>query len=235
MVSRPRKILLVDDEPEIRRFLRASFKLYDHIVSEAENGAQAMEELVKIKPDLVILDLGLPDMDGVEVTRQIREISSVPIIILSVRNGENDKIEALDAGADDYLTKPFSMGELLARVRVVMRRNELPNINPVLKAKDLVLDIPRHHVSLAGKEVSLTPTEFDILAVLMQSDGVVVTHRQLIQKVWGSTYEYGDESRLLRVNISNLRRKIEKDANRPEYIQTELGVGYRFRDSEPEM
>jgi two-component system, OmpR family, KDP operon response regulator KdpE len=235
MANRAHKILIVDDEPEIRRFLRASFKLYDHIVSEADTGSKALEELVNIKPDLVILDLGLPDMDGVEVTRQIRAISSVPIIILSVRNSENDKIEALDAGADDYLTKPFSMGELLARVRVVMRRNEVPNSKPVLKSKELMLDIPKHRVTLAGDEIALTPTEFDILTVLMQSNGIVVTHRQLIQKVWGSTYEYGDESRLLRVNISNLRRKIEKDANRPEYIQTELGVGYRFRDSEPEL
>jgi two-component system KDP operon response regulator KdpE len=234
MKSRARKILLVDDEPEIRRFLRASFKLYDHIVIEAENGTQALEELDNSKPDLIILDLGLPDIDGVEVTRQIREESSVPIIILSVRNSENDKIEALDAGADDYLTKPFSMGELLARVRVVMRHNELPAINTFMKVKDLTLDIPKHRVTLAGKDISLTPTEFTILAVLMQSNGVVVTHRQLVQKVWGSTYEYGDESRLLRVNISNLRRKIEKDPNRPELILTELGVGYRFCDSEPE-
>lgn len=234
MKSRARKILLVDDEPEIRRFLRASFKLYDHIVVEAENGTRALEELINIKPDLIILDLGLPDIDGVEVTRQIREESSVPIIILSVRNSEIDKIEALDAGADDYLTKPFSMGELLARVRVVMRHNELPAINTFMKVKELTLDIPKHRVTLAGKDISLTPTEFTILAVLMQSNGVVVTHRQLVQKVWGHTYEYGDESRLLRVNISNLRRKIEKDPNRPELILTELGVGYRFCDSELE-
>jgi two-component system KDP operon response regulator KdpE len=166
----------------------------------------------------------------VEVTRQIREVGSVPIIILSVRNNETDKIEALDAGADDYLTKPFSMGELLARVRVVMRRNEPQVSKTLMRSGDLLVDIPRHRVTLAEKEIALTPTEFDILMVLMQNQGVVVTHRQLIHQVWGSVYE--DESRLLRVNISNLRRKIEADPNRPIYILTELGVGYRFRDSD---
>jgi two-component system KDP operon response regulator KdpE len=224
-----RKILIVDDEPEIRRFLRASFKLYHHEIIEAENGTEALDITYQEKPDLIILDLGLPDIDGVEVTRQIREMSTVPIIILSVRNSENDKIEALDSGADDYLTKPFSMGELLARVRVVLRRNEPPLSQTILRSGDLEVDIPRHSVTLAKKEVALTPTEFDILVVLMQNQGVVVTHRQLIHQVWGSVYE--DESRMLRVNISNLRHKIEADPNRPVYILTELGVGYRFRDS----
>jgi two-component system, OmpR family, KDP operon response regulator KdpE len=232
VIERARKILIVDDEPEIRRFLRASFKLYHHEISEAETGSEALDKAYQEKPDLVILDLGLPDIDGVEVTRQIREMSTVPIIILSVRNGENDKIEALDAGADDYLTKPFSMGELLARVRVVLRRNEPQISKTLMKSGELELDIPRHRVTLAGAEIALTPTEFDILAVLMQNQGVVVTHRQLIHQVWGSVYE--DESRLLRVNISNLRHKLESDPNRPIYIITELGVGYRFRDSDAE-
>jgi two-component system KDP operon response regulator KdpE len=234
MNSHTRKILLVDDEPEIRRFLRASFKVYNHIIEEAGTGMEALEKLASFKPDLLILDLGLPDMDGVEVTHEVREMSNVPIIILSVRSDENSKIEALDTGADDYLTKPFSMGELLARVRVVMRRNEFDASNTVVRAGKLTLDIPKHQVTLAGKVLPLTPTEFDMLAVLMQNKGVVVTHRQLIQKVWGSSYEFGDESRLLRVNISNLRRKLEKDPNRPEYILTELGVGYRFHDLESE-
>ena len=229
MSDHARKILIVDDEPEIRRFLRASFKLYHHEIIEAENGTEALDITYQEKPDLIILDLGLPDIDGVEVTRQIREMSTVPIIILSVRNSENDKIEALDSGADDYLTKPFSMGELLARVRVVLRRNEPPLSQTILRSGDLEVDIPRHSVTLAKKEVALTPTEFDILVVLMQNQGVVVTHRQLIHQVWGSVYE--DESRMLRVNISNLRHKIEADPNRPVYILTELGVGYRFRDS----
>lgn len=229
MSERSRKILIVDDEMDIRRFLRASLKLYYHQIIEAENGLQALERAYSQKPDLLILDLGLPDMDGIEVTRQIRSMSGVPIIILSVRNNEKDKIEALDAGADDYLTKPFSIGELLARVRVVLRRLEprLPEV--ALMVDDLVLDIPRHRLTLAGNEIALTPTEFDILTVLMQNQGVVVTHRQLIHQVWGSAYE--DESRLLRVNISNLRRKIEADPNQPVFILTELGVGYRFKES----
>ncbi len=233
MSERPQKILIVDDEPEIRRFLRASLKLYFKHIIEAETGGDALDKVYQEKPDLVILDLGLPDMDGVDITRQIREMSTVAIIILSVRSNEKDKIEALDAGADDYLTKPFSMGELLARVRVVLRRN-LPQVSKsIMRSGNLIVDISRHLVSLSNKEVALTPTEFDILIVLMESEGMVVTHRQLIQKVWGSVYE--DQSRMLRVNISNLRHKIETDANRPMYILTELGVGYRFKDSERDV
>lgn len=228
MSKRTYKILIVDDEAEIRRFLRASLKLYYHEILEAATGAGALDQAYHEKPDLLILDLGLPDIDGVEVTRQLRTISNAPVIILSVRNQENDKIEALDAGADDYLTKPFSMGELLARVRVVLRRLEPKITSTLLKAGNLVLDIPRHRLTVDGKEINLTPTEFDILMVLMQNQGMVVTHRQLIKQVWGSVY--GDESSLLRVNISNLRHKIEADPNQPEYIQTELGVGYRFKD-----
>jgi two-component system KDP operon response regulator KdpE len=229
-IERLRKILIVDDETEIRRFLRASLKLYYHEIIESKTGNEALDMTFSEKPDLVILDLGLPDMDGIEVTRQIRDISTVPIIILSVRNNEKDKIEALDAGADDYLTKPFSMGELLARVRVVLRRLEPMISTEQLKSGDLILDLLRHRVSLAGKEIALTPTEFDLLTVLMRGQGAVVTHRQLIRQVWGSVY--GDESRLLRVNISNLRHKIEADLNQPEYILTELGVGYRFKEIE---
>jgi two-component system KDP operon response regulator KdpE len=230
MSEKLRKILIVDDETEIRRFLRASLRLYYHEIIESKTGMEALDTTFSEEPDLVILDLGLPDIDGVEVTRQIRSISNVPIIILSVRSNENDKIEALDAGADDYLTKPFSMGELLARVRVVLRRIEPKSSKTLLISDDLVVDLSRHRVTLASKEIALTPTEFDILTVLMQSHGVVVTHRKLIHQVWGSVYE--DESRLLRVNISNLRHKIEADPNQPVYILTELGVGYRFKDIE---
>lgn len=230
MSERVRKILIVDDEPEIRRFLRASLKLYHFEIVEAGTGIEAIHRVDDSKPDLMILDLGLPDIDGVEVTRQIREINNLPIIILSVRNGENEKIEALDAGADDYLTKPFGMGELLARVRVVLRHYEPPLLKNILSSGNLTLDQARHRVTLDKKEIALTPTEFDILTVLMQSSGVVMTHHHLIHQVWGAAYE--DSSRLLRVNISNLRHKIEADPNRPEYILTELGVGYRFRDSE---
>jgi len=230
-MERSRRILIVDDEPDIRRFLRASLKLYQYEILEAATGMEAIQMVDDHRPDLIILDLGLPDLDGVEVTRQIRQTSRIPIIILSVRNSENEKIEALDAGAEDYLTKPFGMGELLARVRVVLRRSEPQGDNRVLAFRDLKLDLPGHKVTLKDNEVLLTPTEFDILTVLMQNAGVVVTHHQLIQQVWGPAYEE-DSGRLIRVNISNLRRKIETDPNRPNYILTELGVGYRFNDSE---
>jgi two-component system KDP operon response regulator KdpE len=226
--GRPR-ILVVDDEPEIRRFLRASLRAHDYDVIEVDSGERALAAVAQQHPDLLILDLGLPDLDGVEVTRRIREWSQIPIIILSVRDRENDKIEALDAGADDYLTKPFGVGELMARMRVVARHMLPSPQEPVYRIGELSVDLSRHQVSLGDKEISLTPTEFDLLRVLIQNAGKVITHRQLIQKVWGSGYE--DESRLLRVNISNLRRKIEPDPNQPYYILTELGVGYRLRDS----
>ena len=223
------RILVVDDEPEIRRFLRASLRAQQYEVLEASNGTQALEVVTQRSPDLMILDLGLPDIDGVEITRRIREWSQLPIIILSVRDREKDKIEALDVGADDYLTKPFGVGELMARMRVVMRRVSTEAQEPVIVIKGLKIDLSRHQVSLADKDITLTPTEFDLLRVLIQNSGKVITHRQLIQKVWGKGYE--DQSSLLRVNISNLRHKLEPDPNQPYYILTELGVGYRFREA----
>ena len=222
------RILIVDDEPDIRRFLRASLRSHQHEVFEADTGSAALASVTEFHPDLMILDLGLPDMDGVEVTRRLRDWNQVPIIILSVRDREADKIEALNAGADDYLTKPFGIGELLARSRGVMRRVNIPDAQESYTAGDLCVDLARHQVTVSGKEIALTPTEFDLLKVLIQNAGRVVTHRQLIHKVWGTFYE--DESRLLRVNISNLRRKIEPNPNQPFYILTELGVGYRLRD-----
>lgn len=222
------RVLVVDDEPEIRRFLRASLKAHQYEVYEAENGRSAINALIDFRPDLIILDLGLPDMDGVSVTRRIRERSHVPLIILSVRDREADKIQALDAGADDYLTKPFGVGELLARIRVALRRATPMAEDGLIQIEYFKIDLSRHQVFVAGKEVNLTPTEFDLLRVLVQNVGRVVTHRQLIHEVWGSAYE--DESRLLRVNISNLRRKIEPDPDQPHYILTELGVGYRLMD-----
>jgi two-component system KDP operon response regulator KdpE len=223
------RILVVDDEPEIRRFLRATLRARQFEVIEAETGAGALEAAFQLHPDLIILDLGLPDMDGVEVTRRIRERSQTPIIILSVRDHENDKIMALDAGADDYLTKPFGMGELMARMRVATRRLQPQAAETMYEVGDLRVDLARRQVTLGDNEVSLTPTEFDLLQILIQDAGKVITHHHLIQKVWGMAYE--DESGLLRVNISNLRRKIEPDPNRPTYILTELGVGYRMREN----
>jgi len=223
------RVLIVDDEPEIRRFLRASLKTHQYEILETDQGAKALALIVEDHPDLVILDLGLPDMSGLEVTRRVREWSQIPIIILSVRNREQDKIEALDAGADDYLTKPFGVGELLARIRGVMRRTVSHNTDPVIRIDEIMVDLARRQVVQAGKEVALTHTEFDLLRVLVQNAGKVMTHHQLIHLVWGSAYE--DESRLLRVNISNLRHKIEPNPNQPAYILTELGVGYRFREA----
>lgn len=221
------RILVVDDEIEIRRFLRASLGMHGNTIIEATNGQDALRMVIDNRPDLTILDLGLPDLDGVEITRRIREWSRMPIIILSVRNQEQIKIEALDAGADDYLTKPFGVGELLARIRVVMRRVVTPEGDAEYQVGELVIDMARHKVSIAGKEVVLTPTEFDLLRTLTQNAGKVLTHRQLIHLVWGASYE--DEDRLLRVNIANLRRKIEENPSRPRYILTELGVGYRLK------
>jgi two-component system KDP operon response regulator KdpE len=222
------RVLVVDDEPEIRRFLRASLSIHHHEVIEASTGAEALSAAWNNHPDLMILDLGLPDLDGVEVTRRVREWSQIPIIILSVRNREAEKIEALNAGADDYLTKPFGMGELLARVQVIMRRVVSTGTHPVVQIGDLVINLDRHEVTFSGKEIALTPTEFDLLNILVQNAGKVVTQRHLIHKVWGTGYE--NESRLLRVNISNLRHKIEPNPAQPVYILTELGIGYRMKD-----
>ncbi len=221
-------ILIVDDENEIRRFLRASLNAHGNMVFEANCGEDALRMVVDNRPDLMILDLGLPDLDGVAVTRQVREWSRMPIIILSVRNREKDKIEALDAGADDYLTKPFGVGELMARIRVVMRRVVTPEGKSTYQIRDLTIDLAYHRVNVAGREVALTPTEYDLLKTLCQNAGKVMTHRQLIQPVWGAMYE--DADRLLRVNIANIRKKIENKPSNPVYLITELGVGYRLID-----
>ncbi len=221
------RVLVVDDENSIRRYLRAALSAQGFSVYEAANGEEAVNAVLKDRPDIIILDLGLPDFDGIEVTRRLREWSTTPIIILSVREAENDKIAALDAGADDYLTKPFGTGELMARMRVVMRRLANKSDAPVMQVDSLKMDLSRRLVTIQEMEISLTPTEYDILRLLMQNAGKVLTHRQLLKQVWGTAYE--SEIHLLRVNISNLRRKIEPDPARPHYLLTEPGVGYRLR------
>ncbi len=220
------KVLVVDDEIAIQRFLRVALKGQGFIVSETYTGQGALQAISLNRPDLVILDLGLPDMDGIEVTRRTREWSKVPIIILSVREQEDDKIAALDAGADDYLTKPFSMGELLARIRTVLRRQTNVNSEPVFSIGDLVVDLANRLVSMNGVEVQLTPTEYDILRLLVTNAGKVLTNRHLLKQVWGEGY---DDLHILRVNVSNLRHKLEPDPSRPTYIHTEPGVGYRLK------
>jgi two-component system KDP operon response regulator KdpE len=223
------RVLVVDDEPAIRRFLHVSLSAHGYTIFEAENGQAALSAVTSDRPDLIILDLGLPDLNGIEVTRMLREWTHIPIIILSVRGQEADKIAALDAGADDYLTKPFGAGELLARMRVALRRVSQSGDQPVFTSGELTVDLARRLVAMAGCEVQLTPTEYDLLRVLVTHAGKVLTHRQLLREVWGMGYE--QEMHVLRVNISNLRRKIEPDPARPHYILTEPGVGYRLRAS----
>jgi two-component system KDP operon response regulator KdpE len=220
------RILIVDDEKAIRRFLRAALSSHGYQVIEAENGQAALTAASENPPGVVILDLGLPDIDGVQVTRQLREWYQGPIIILSVRDQENDKIAALDAGADDYLTKPFGVGELMARLRAALRHT-LPAAEPVFTSGSLRVDLPQRQVSVAGREVQLTPNEYDLLRLLVTHAGKVLTHRFLLREVWGA--EYGNELHMLHVNISNLRRKIEPEPARPQFIITEPGVGYRLR------
>lgn len=221
------RILVVDDEKAIRRYLHASLNAQGNVVVEASNGEEALRAAAVNRLDIVILDLGLPDIDGVEVTRRMREWSQIPIIILSVREQEQDKIAALDAGADDYLTKPFGTGELMARIRAAIRRSTRNEDEPLIEVNQLKVDLARRQVTLANQEIALTPTEYDILRILAQNIGKVLTHRQLLKQVWGQSY--GEDMHLLRVNISNLRRKIEPDPTRPTYILTEAGVGYRLR------
>jgi two-component system KDP operon response regulator KdpE len=227
------RILLVDDEAPIRRFLKTALGAHQYITYEAATGQAALDAVIANRPDLIILDLGLPDMDGVEVTRHLREWTTVPIIALSVREHETDKIAALDAGADDYLTKPFSVGELLARIRTAVRHAARSTDEPVFTVDELSVDLARRVVSVANQEVQLTPTEYDLLRLLVTDAGKVLTHHQLLRQVWGPGYE--EEFHMLRVNISNLRRKLERDPARPRYIVTEPGVGYRLRVDEPRL
>jgi two-component system, OmpR family, KDP operon response regulator KdpE len=221
------RVLVVDDERAIRRYLRAALNVQGAHVFEASNGSEALQSIVTDRPDIVILDLGLPDLDGLEVTRRVREWSQVPIIILSVREQESEKIAALDAGADDYLTKPFGTGELLARMRAAIRRSTHPGNEPVIEIEHLKIDLSRRQVIFNNDEIALTPIEYDILRLMAINLGKVLTHRQILQQVWGQAYR--EDMHLLRVNISNLRRKIEPDPSRPHYILTEAGVGYRLR------
>jgi two-component system, OmpR family, KDP operon response regulator KdpE len=226
MTERLPHILIVDDERPILRFLSASLS-GQYEISEAATGEDAIHAVANQHPDLMILDLGLPDMDGVEVTRRVREWTDLPIIIVSVREQESEKVAALDAGADDYLTKPFGASELMARIRAALRHRGPAESNAAFSSGDLAVDLARRLVSVAGQEVELTPNEYDVLCALVQHAGKVLTHRQLLRTVWGAAYE--SETHILRVNVSNLRRKIERDPAQPQHIITEPGVGYRLR------
>ncbi len=224
------KILIVDDERPIRRYLRESLSSQYRIV-EAEDGRRAIEMAAFHHPNIILLDLGLPDMDGKDVTRRLREWTSVPIIVISVRDSEEEKVAALDAGADDYLTKPFGASELLARIRVALRHSQKPDTGQVLyQNDDLLVDFVKREVKVSDCPVTLTPTEYNILRTLISHAGKVLTHGQLSQEVWGGNYE--TNAHLLRVNVSNLRRKIEANPLQPRHIITEPGVGYRLRETE---
>lgn len=219
------KILVIDDEIEIRRLLKVGLTAYGYDFEEAASGQEGIYQAAIVRPDIVILDMGLPDLDGLSVVKQIREWSQVPIIILSVRGQDDDKVNALDLGADDYLTKPFSMSELLARVRVALRHQGNLKDEPVIHIGEVCIDLSRRQVKVAGTAVHLTPTEYDIIKILASNAGKVVTHRQILNSIWGNN---GQEfSQYLRIYISQIRKKIEKDPNQPQLILTEPGVGYR--------
>jgi len=226
--GRPR-LLMVDDEEAILRLLSTSLGTGEFCLYQATNGLDALTVAATVKPDIILLDLGLPDIDGVKVIRRIRQWSQVPIIVLSVRDRESDKMEALEAGADDYMTKPFSIPELLARIRSELRRCAQSNHEPVYRFGDLEVDVAKRRVTVAGEEVRLPPIEYELLRLLVTHADKVLTHGQILRQIWGAAG--AEQQNTMRVNISHLRQKIEKDASRPRYIVTEPGVGYRLKSS----
>ncbi|XXY46748.1 response regulator [Sorangium sp. So ce269] len=227
-------VLLIEDEPQMRRFLRAMLAARGYRLVEAETGGEGIAQATMRNPDIVLLDLGLPDMDGLEVTRRLREWSAVPIIVLSARGREQDKIDALDGGADDYLTKPFSAGELLARLRVALRHaahaaRGAKEESSSFKVQDVEVDLARRVVLRAGEEIHLTPIEYKLLTTLIRHAGKVLTHRQLLGEVWGPAY--AGQTHYLRVYMAQLRHKLERDPARPQILITEPGVGYRLKEA----
>jgi two-component system KDP operon response regulator KdpE len=222
-------VVLIEDEPQIRRFLRATLTGQGYRLYEATTGADGLIEVGSRQPDVVIVDLGLPDMDGLDVIRRLREWSKVPVIVLSARGQERDKVVALDAGADDYVSKPFGAGELLARIRVAMRHTAgaaSQSSDATFKVGDLHVDLLRRHVAVGGREIHLTPTEYKLLTTLIRHAGKVVTHQQLLNDVWGP--HHAEQGHYVRVYMAHLRQKLEAEPARPRYLQTEAGVGYRL-------
>jgi two-component system KDP operon response regulator KdpE len=225
-------VLVVEDEPQMRRFLRTALTAQEFRILEAENAKQAIVATTTHNPEIILLDLGLPDQDGLDLTHQIREWSRVPIIVISARGREDDKVAALDAGADDYLTKPFGVNELLARIRVALRHFVQASSAagaPILEIGSLSLDLSRRTVTVDHQEVHLTPIEYRLLSLLAQNAGKVLTHRQILKEVWGASY--ANETQYLRVFMAHLRRKIERNPARPRLLITEPGVGYRLRET----
>lgn len=224
-------VLVVEDEEQILKFLRAALESHGYRHAEARNGEEGLRQAATRSPDVVLLDLGLPDIDGLEVTRRLREWSAVPIVVLSARGRERDKVAALDLGADDYVTKPFGVGELLARVRAALRRSAAPERGAeqgVVEIRGLRMDLERRRVTSEGAEVHLTPIEYRLLALLARNAGRVMTHEQLLRQVWGPGYT--EQKHYLRVYMGQLRHKLERDPARPKYLINEPGVGYRLRD-----
>jgi len=222
-------ILCIEDEAQIRRFLRASLSTQGYRFLEAVNGRQGLADAATRSPDVIILDLGLPDIDGLEITRRLREVTNCPIIVLSARGQERDKVEALDVGADDYLTKPFSVAELLARIRVALRHANSADAakdDEPIRVGELTVDRARHRVTLREREIKLTPTEFKLIFELARHAGKMLTHQHLLREVWGEGYL--EQSHYLRIYMGQLRRKIEENSARPRYLLTEPGVGYRL-------
>lgn len=221
------KILIVDDEPQIRKLLKVTLLAHRYDIQEASSGEEALLQATMNHPDLILLDLGLPDISGMTVLNRLREWSSVPVIVLTAKDREESKIEALDGGADDYVTKPFGMGELVARIRVALRHVAKTVQDPVLHFDDLMIDLNLRNVTLRGERLKLTPIEYDLLKILATNADKVITQRQLLQQVWGSHHNE-TYSHYLRVYISHLRKKIESDPAQPKRIMTEPGIGYRF-------
>lgn len=222
--------LIVEDDKQIRSFISFSLKTQEYRSIDATTGKEAMKAIVNAHPDVIILDLGLPDMDGLDIIRQVRAFSDMPIIVVSARDQDREKIEALDAGADDYLTKPFSINELLARLRVILRhvkKEDIP-VSEIYRVGDLEVNFEKHLVTLSGNEIHFTPMEFNVLSLLIRNSGKVLTHSYILKEVWGSYLESDMQS--LRVFMANIRRKLEKDPAKPRYIITEVGIGYRFAD-----
>ncbi|MDX2078467.1 MAG: response regulator [bacterium] len=219
-------ILVVDDEIQIRRFLRISLESYGYQIDEVETGTEAIRKVAQLRPDLIILDMELPDMDGLTVLKSLREWASTPVIILSVRDSDQDKISALDAGADDYVTKPFSVEELMARIRVAQRHSIPQEISTIFTTGRLSVDLVARVVKVDGEIIKLTPTEYALLRYMIQHAGKVITHRQILREVWG--LEYMNETHYLRVYFAQLRQKIEENPAMPKILLTESGVGYRL-------
>ena len=230
MTETKESILLIEDEPQMRRFLRVTLQAHGYQLIESATGQDGLIQVATRNPDVVLLDLGLPDIDGLEVTRRLREWSKVPLIVISAREQEEDKVRALDAGADDYLTKPFGAGELLARIRVSLRHMAMQHAGteePVFVLDNLKVDLAKRQVMLDNREVHLTPIEYRLLAILIKHAGKVITHTHLLKEVWGTAY--ADQTHYLRIYMAQLRHKLEADPARPRFFINEPGIGYRLK------